>query len=431
MKIKYFSYALILSFCAAITTFAANISKDTLALQAVSSNSAESKQAISELRLLGKEGLEAVFTKYSSEIKKFNETGERTESWNRIAFALDNVAMQKDVYSSNLFWQTDMKKAFDDSAKSGKPILSLRLLGNLNEEFSCANSRLFRAVLYSNTDISKYLRENYILHWQSVRPAPKVTIDYGDGRKIERTITGNSIHYTLDAQGNIIDALPGLYNPQQFLEFLKASKTTFDKAKTFSGEQKREFYGKTRKQIFNKIITERNDFISKSNIKLSEPAQTINLKPNAMEAAPLAVTKMIVTSEISILNAVFDDFAKYQPQINLDDWNNLAKLYAKETKLDSNGLAFIKRQTQNTVNEKQFAELVENLEKYVALDSTRNDFLLRPQIYKILSDNQIIRIAQLNAQVYTSVFQTPDSDKWLGLYTPTIYTALDGNGINK
>ena len=56
-----------------------------------------------------------------------------------------------------------------------------------------------------------------MLHWQSVRPVPTVTIDFGDGRKLERTLTGNSIHYILDSQGRPIDALPGLYGPQAFL----------------------------------------------------------------------------------------------------------------------------------------------------------------------------------------------------------------------
>jgi hypothetical protein len=48
-----------------------------------------------------------------------------------------------------------------------------------------------------------------------------VTIDFGDGRKLEQTLTGNSIHYVLDSDGRPIDAIPGLYSPQVFLENLK------------------------------------------------------------------------------------------------------------------------------------------------------------------------------------------------------------------
>ena len=65
------------------------------------------------------------------------------------------------------------------------PSSRLRLLGRLDEELSCANSRFFRTALYANAAISDELRKNWILHWESVRPAPKVTIDFGDGRVLE------------------------------------------------------------------------------------------------------------------------------------------------------------------------------------------------------------------------------------------------------
>ena len=101
------------------------------------------------------------------------------------------------------------------------PILSLRMLGRLDETLSCANSRFFRQVLYRNQTVANYLRENVILHWSSERAVPRVTIDYGDGRKLETTITGNSIHYLMDHSGKVIDAMPGLVTPDAFLYFLQ------------------------------------------------------------------------------------------------------------------------------------------------------------------------------------------------------------------
>jgi hypothetical protein len=38
-------------------------------------------------------------------------------------------------------------------------------------------------------------------------------------------------------------------------------------------------------------------------------------------------------------------------------------------------------------------------------------------------------LEDLNAQVYDQTFKTPNYDKWL--YSPDVYTALDGNGIIK
>jgi hypothetical protein len=133
------------------------------------------------------------------------------------------VAKQRDAYASGLYWHTDLEAAKVVAKATGKRILSLRLLGNLNEDFSCANSRFFRTALYANKEVSAYLRQNYVLHWKSVRPVPKLTIDMGDGRKIERTITGNSIHYVLNADGVVLDAVPGLYGPSTFVNTLRKS----------------------------------------------------------------------------------------------------------------------------------------------------------------------------------------------------------------
>lgn len=139
--------------------------------------------------------------------------------------ALDALCQQRDCYASHLYWYTDIAKAKAAAKASHKPILSLRLLGRLDQDLSCANSRFFRVALYPNAEISRLLSNNFILHWQSVRPAPKITIDFGDGRQMERTITGNSIHYILDADGRPIDAIPGLYAPKAFLRQLKQAQS--------------------------------------------------------------------------------------------------------------------------------------------------------------------------------------------------------------
>jgi hypothetical protein len=87
---------------------------------------------------------------------------------------------------------------------------------------SCANSRFFRTTLYPSAEINRLLKDRYILHWESVRPAARGTVDCGDGHKLERTITGNSIHYVLNPDGQVIDALPGLYSASTFAAELRA-----------------------------------------------------------------------------------------------------------------------------------------------------------------------------------------------------------------
>ncbi|MDH3492690.1 MAG: hypothetical protein OEM82_04005, partial [Acidobacteriota bacterium] len=191
-----------------------------LAQQAVVGNDIESAEAIRSLRSKKQAGLDAVFATYGGDIDAYRTSGVRSQNWERITFVLDQVAMQKDAYSSRLFWHTDLAEAMREAKIRNKKIVSLRLLGDLNDEYSCANSRLFRSILYSDPAVAKTLRKDYVLHWKSVRPAPKITIDFGDGRKLVRTITGNSIHYILSSSGRIIDALPGLYDPATFGRYL-------------------------------------------------------------------------------------------------------------------------------------------------------------------------------------------------------------------
>ncbi|HEX3482710.1 MAG TPA: hypothetical protein VHT91_47195 [Kofleriaceae bacterium] len=133
---------------------------------------------------------------------------------------LDEICAQKDAHTSRLYWFTELPAAIAEARRSRRPILSLRLLGRLDEELSCANSRFFRKLLYPEPRINQMLRNEFVLHWQSVRPVPKITIDFGDGRRIERTLTGNSVHVVLDMHGRAADALPGLMSREVFLEQL-------------------------------------------------------------------------------------------------------------------------------------------------------------------------------------------------------------------
>jgi len=126
---------------------------------------------------------------------------------------------------TQLAWFTDLEAAIAVAWRSDRPILSLRLLGRLPDELTCANSRFFKRVLYPEPRINRVLREDFVLHWESVRPVPLVTLDFGDGRRITRTLTGNSGHLVLDPRGRLVDALPGLFTPDAFLALLPQARS--------------------------------------------------------------------------------------------------------------------------------------------------------------------------------------------------------------
>lgn len=399
-----------------------------LAVKAASSDAATATAAIKELRAKGQAGLEAMLEQHASQIAEFKKSGSATAEWKRIAAAIDSVAMQKDAYTSGLYWYTDLAEAKRAANAQKKPILTLRLLGNLNEEFSCANSRLFRSILYPNAEVSKYLRDNYILHWKSVRPAPRITIDFGDGRKIERTITGNSVHYVIDADGTIIDGIPGLYSPKSFLKYVERANNAWAGAAAKPANERAKSLMEYRKKAFDEIKAERTRTIEKTGVEMTETrAGTL-----AILAAPMAVVKMVVVDEYSILR-VYDDFAKFEPSIDFSDWGKLASVYAPDLGVDQNTVAMIRRQNANTgLTKLQFDAMLAKVNSFVALDTTRNDFLFHTKIYEWLNERRGPKeIEAFNAVVYDKLFQTPDSDKWLGLYSSDVYTALDGNGLSK
>lgn len=424
MKLKpLFLSILILAFTS--VSIAAGSSLQELARVAISDDTVAANEAITKLRLQGQSGLDVLIAEYTSEIAKFKDSGARTKEWNNIASAIDKVAMQKDAYASGLYWFTDLEEAKIAAAATNRPILTLRLLGDLSEEFSCANSRLFRSVLYANTEISKYLRENYILHWRSVRPAPRITIDFGDGRKIERTVTGNSIHYILDESGMIIDALPGLYSPSSFAKNLAEASAVFELFNGQTPAARHRLAMQHRRSVFGKIRAGRESALADAKIELSSP----ETGTGAIGAAPIAVTKMLVTDEISLLR-VYDDFARFEPQIDLSGWKKLSAIYAASTGLDDASVSFIRRQNRDSgLTKDEFSGLVRRLNEFLSMDTTRNDFLYRPQILDWLNRSNNNEIESFNERVYAEIFRTPSHDQWLGLYSADVYAALDGNGI--
>jgi hypothetical protein len=416
----------------------ANTSPGVLARKALSANAAESAPAIAELRSMGPDGLTLLSEKYAAEIERqiTDPSAVASPEWKRLSAALDAVSQQKDSYLSGLYWYTDFAQAKAAARTAGKPILSLRLLGKLNEEFSCANSRFFRTVLYSNAEVSKMLNERFILHWQSVRPAPRVTIDFGDGRKLERTLTGNSIHYILDANGVPIDALPGLYGPTAFMRSLDRIENVF-KESANPGNRKVSHH----RERLNSINLEWLADIQKSGGKIPQGfvlMRTEEGRPAAIEVASRAMTKMVteagilrsMTAGAEALGAVTDEAA----------WKKIAIFHLADAKLDARSISLIKRKTQSafmaegekTTPEAALANLVQKLEMNIALDTVRNEYLLHPKLHVwFVVDPRRENVDALNEKVYAELFLTPASDPWLGLFSAETYTALENGGISR
>lgn len=384
-----------------------------------------SDQEIKQYRDQGPLGLQAFLKKYESQLQ-----GDAKE---RYRLALDQVCQQKDCYASHLYWYTDLEQAKAVAKQSHKPILTLRLLGNLSEDLSCANSRFFRVALYPNAQISKFLQDHYILHWESVRPVPKMTIDFGDGRVLKRTITGNSIHYVLDAEEQIIDALPGMYGPQAFLVRLQDSEQFASQLAKADPKKKAELLNKHYLARVALIERQWKADLEHEGIKIDRELAEVKGEATADRAGEISMSKMRV--EDRLVMAIFGNEKILSQNTDESAWFMLAQLHVGECRLDESSRRLIQEKQMRVglpsklppQGEEQ-ASLIGQFEKSMAMDTVRNTYVLQHRIYGWLARRAPSSLKEFNTRVYRDLFLTPSDDPYFGLRAPA-YSGIDGDGI--
>ncbi|HEX5470867.1 MAG TPA: hypothetical protein VFW73_03225 [Lacipirellulaceae bacterium] len=374
------------------------------------------------------------------------------EAWSA---AIDQIGTQRDCTVSRLYWYTDLDKAKAEAKRTNRPILSLRMLGKLTDEYSCANSRFFRTALYSNKQVSDFLRANYILHWQSVRPVPKVTIDFGDGRKLERTLTGNSAHYALSADGTPLDVLPGLYGPLAFTQWLwdlRMLQLEYDKTPLSDRPSKlRAFHARSRDELLRKwdfdiqrLGEQRADLVQTritgalASARLEGRQVPADPAPKAVKAAARAVSKTLAEGPILRFAKVGGTWM--ERGMDDDTWQGIANLHRDDVKLDEASVALMRKEIPAAVamrvavskarQEDPVLRMVRTFESSITLDQVRNEYLLHRRVHELLASKDAVTIGldSLNEWVYSELFLTPSSDPWLGLAPRDVYTALDNGG---
>ena len=414
-----------------------------LAHMARSGSPAEATPAIDALRQAGPAGMEAMLAACAD-----GSCGD----------VLDRVCGVHDCADIRLFWYTDLDAAKAAARASGKPILSLRLMGKLDEEFSCANSRFFRTVFYNNREINQILRDRYILHWRSVRPVPKVTIDFGDGSRLERTLTGNSIHYVLDSRGRLLQPLPGLYGPESFRDALKDA----EKASRAAARMDDEKYSSWVAARFEGQLSRAADSLLRDQEALApappappapappvpapEPVAETDLLPIAaaqiedLEKVPtardpwavLANTPGVLTDRIDVGGNTGSKSAYEGPglreivDVSDDQVKQLGRLRRPRIHLDPSSRAFLLRK-QGITDPKAAERLVDTFETTVALDEVIDEYRTGPAILKKLIEPETRKdfdLEAFNQWIYADIFQTPLSDPWLGLEPKDVYGAL-------
>jgi hypothetical protein len=436
------------------------------------------------LRAQGPQSLQTLMTQHQAAIAAHRANPQKPDAgWPRIERMLDEVAAQRDAWASGLYWYTDLEAAKRAAAEQKKPILSLRMLGKLSDEYSCANSRFFRTALYANKSVSQVLRENFILHWKSERPVPIVTIDMGDGRVVKRTLTGNSAHYLLDATGRPLDALPGLYGPGAFARWLEGSRKLVADWNVQTPDTREAWLKSYHRARISTLAAEYRPGLIIGDGTISAPdrqklerdlletpephvVQKGAAIPSAATAGRRAMGKRILEMPLLNVSALYNA----PPVREIGDeaqWSQIGR--PADAQLDENSLALMRTKTDQpiiaaapveqgqTLGDKAMSgasfslffigagklnlgsssfdaneprDVVSSFQKALALDSARNEYRMHAPIHAWFAKGEAgADLEKLNARVYDELFLTPRSDPWLGLAPTGLYTALPGDGL--
>ncbi len=352
------------------------------------------KRVIDDLRLHRQDAVDQLVVERNETI-----TDEDQESQRQLRVfdhAIDLVAGQKSAVESRLFWHTSLTSARRDSVATGKPILSLRLLGRLDQDLSCANSRFFRRVLYPDSEISHLLRERFVLHWESVRDVPIVTIEFGPDRKLRQPMVGNSVHLVLDSRGRPFDAMPGLVSPNVFRNWLSKVDALWQRSAS-----------KDQQQIWSDVVLYHRN------------RATLRRQTSSMAIGP---------------DQAVEDLNPLDPrwrELSLQHYQALSR--AGRQRLERHQGVIAERAMitapSKAMIESPLMRMVRDFEQNINRDTVFNLFALQTKI-----DDWFAAMSQspddqaLTRQIYADAFLMPLSDPWLGLSPESTFTALESRG---
>jgi hypothetical protein len=335
--------------------------------------------------------------------------------------ALDRVAGQRGAIHSRLFWYTDLEAAKAAARASGRPILSLHLLGRLDEDFSCANSRFFRTVLYADASVARVLRDRFVLHWKSVRPAPRLTVDFGDGRRLERTLTGNSVHYVLAPDGRPVDALPGLLSPGAFLAGLDRAEAMAQAwAQGPATRREAALRAAHRAELLRLQSRLAAETASLGLVPAALAGPSDPSAPRVANADRLAVTKSVVELPLVAGMTARPDRA---PQGDAP-WRAIGVRHLNEARLSDSARRLVGREAGDA------AGAVRRLEERIAEDTARNELDLHARLHGWFAEGSApAELEALNARVYRELFLAPEpDDPWAGLSPDDLFVGLPEGG---
>jgi hypothetical protein len=373
---------------------------------------------VTDLRMRGQLGVDELHAKWKA-----------AEPADRIALqkTLDQVCAQKDCHASRLYWYTNLDDAKVAARRTGKPILSLHLLGHLDEELSCANSRFFRTLLYSDDAVSTLMRDRFVLHWHSVREVPRVTIELGGGRVIRQTVTGNSAHYLLDEEGRPLDVLPGMYSSTAFRNQLERWVSLHDRLRSGKREDVLARYHSDEliaaRVAANELGIDTALYAGLAPVwqaQAQSMSKAVTERPLLRRLSGTQVRPRDAELNARVQRAVASGTVpSLVESIAFDPWNAIGEQRKGDVHFGEGTLALMGSKQKLT------DRLLDNLRRSVAGDTAFNEYDLHLRAHEWFVSGEVKDLYSLNERVYDELFLTPSSDPWLGLLSDSVFTGIE------
>jgi len=158
-------------------------------------------------------------------------------------------------------------------------------------------------VLFSNDFLVKFIHESFEQVWESVRPVPTLTIDFGNGKTITRTLHGNIASYVCTADGQVLDILPGMYSSDAYLNQLNQMwllHAYLQKKDTSERERALREYHQTQADALAKnIIPGQFTEMDMSKLRIERSAKNLMIRflpPRSAAPAPATAPSTTVTA---------------------------------------------------------------------------------------------------------------------------------------
>jgi hypothetical protein len=230
-------------------------------------------------------------------------------------------------------------------------------------------------VTLSNPDVIKFLTNEVVPYWESVGPVPKVTIELADGRVIKRTLGGNIVTYLLSPAGEVYDAFPGVYTPENYLS--EIHKTL-------------------------EVIKSNQDILAWHRQELADAAKT--------EETRMTMSKAVVESPL--LNALGGVRSAKQTKDSTTAFHDYATRLQDISKI----AATIPELRSAILSDVQSKDPNEIGRAAVELDSRNNLKLIRPAVHLLFTSyKNLPSIQQCRDQIYEDILHVPIHDPYLGL----------------